>query len=325
MSGDDAARPATGGGTAVRLVAIEPTFEGWRDAARALLAAAVPPAHVLWRERAAEQAELPGLLPVDDTPPRAEPDAQRRVPRAFLERARTVAAHAAPDRWALLYRVVWRLTRGEPHLLDVSVDDDVAQLARYEAAVRRAAHKTKAFVRFRRIETPDGERFVAWMDPEHDVLPLVAPFFARRFRSMRWTILTPQRAASWDGAVLAFGPGAPRSAAPDGDALDDLWRTYYAHIFNPARVKPAAMRSEMPMKWWQDLPEARLIPDLLHEAPRRVREMHERARTELDALARGEPVRRGRRRRAPDAGAPRGARDLHVPGGDSPAGPLEDA
>ena len=34
-----------------------------------------------------------------------------------------VACARADDRWALLYRILWRLVHGEPRLLDVAVDD----------------------------------------------------------------------------------------------------------------------------------------------------------------------------------------------------------
>ena len=67
----------------------------------------------------------------------------------------------------------------------------------------------------------------------------------------------------------------PRSSAPDEDALDDLWRTYYRNIFNPARVKISAMQSEMPKKYWKNLPEAALIAGLIAESGGRVKGMLE--------------------------------------------------
>ena len=79
--------------------------------------------------------------------------------------------------------------------------------------------------------------------------------------------------------TLHFTPGVPRSAAPDEDALDDLWRTYYRSIFNPARLKVRAMQSEMPKKYWKNLPEAPLIAGLIAESRGRVENMmHTEAR-----------------------------------------------
>ncbi|MGQ7445312.1 DUF4130 domain-containing protein, partial [Streptococcus suis] len=78
--------------------------------------------------------------------------------------------------------------------------------------------------------------------------------------------LTPYRSAHWDGEELRFAAGATRAQAAGEDALEDLWRTYYANIFNPARLKIAAMKSEMPVKYWKNLPEARLIQGMIREA-----------------------------------------------------------
>ena len=52
--------------------------------------------------------------------------------------------------------------------------------------------------------------------------------------------------------------------------LEDLWRTYYANIFNPARLNGRAMRTEMPRRYWVNLPEARIIGELRDKAPSRV-------------------------------------------------------
>jgi DNA polymerase len=255
----------------MRRTSIEPTFQGWRDAARGLLAAGVEPRDVLWEEAEGEQA---GLDLVDDSPA-AVSQATARVPRAFMALAEAAACHSDAERWAILYRVLWRLKHGEPRLMEVAMDPDVHRMLAMEKAVRRDVHKTKAFVRFRAVEGEEGTHYVAWFEPEHHTLERAAPFFVERFASMRWSILTPRRCAHWDGSALWFSEGVPRSAAPSADALEDLWRTYYASIFNPARLKPRAMKSEMPLKYWRNLPEAELIQPLMRDAPARVRRMIE--------------------------------------------------
>ena len=60
---------------------------------------------------------------------------------------------------------------------------------------------------------------------------------------MRWSILTPDRCAHWDGKQLSFTEGVPKSEAPVDDAVEPLWRKYYSSIFNPARVKVHAARN----------------------------------------------------------------------------------
>ena len=66
----------------------------------------------------------------------------------------------------------------------------------------------------------------------------------------------------------------------EADNADDLWRTYFANIFNPARLKVKAMQSEMPKKYWKNLPEAELIPALIASAEDRVRTMRNAAPTQ---------------------------------------------
>ncbi len=280
-------------------------FAGWRAAARTLLRERIEPGTVLWRADDDAQLALGGVVETMDASPASRSaeiravvrrmDAARpaaplhtdvgggppapgdgpRVPRRFLVLAGLVAHHRAADRWALLYRVLWRIAHGEAHLMEVAVDPDVHRLLRYEKAVRRDVHKTHAFVRFREVMRAEVAHYVAWFVPEQDTLALSAPFFARRFPNMPWSILGPRECAHWDGERLSFSTGVPREAAPAGDALEALWRTYYASIFNPARPKPAAMRAEMPRRVWHLLPEAALLPELIADAPRRVRRMLE--------------------------------------------------
>jgi DNA polymerase len=239
----------------------------------------------------ARLGHLSGSVASAHAPGRSAPVAT--VPRAFLHLSETAIRHRDPERFALLYRALWRLAHGEPALLRVATDPDVARLEAMAKAVRRDAHKMHAFVRFRRIEAEDGPRFVSWFEPEHHILEAEAGFFVRRFAGMRWSILTPTASARWDGATLTMGPGARRADAPAEDAQEDLWRAYYASIFNPARLKPGAMRAEMPVKYWRNLPEARLIPRLIADAPRRAAAMVERGAS-APALRRQRNVHWGR-------------------------------
>lgn len=255
----------------MRTVIIQPTFESWRDTARQLLTQGVGPADVLWSDDPSETTLFPEEAPLAASPH------PLRVSAAFLDMARNAAAHTDPRRWALLYQLLWRHARlGEKHLLELATDPELRLARLWCKAVGRDIHKMHAFVRFRLVGTdePTGrEQFVAWFEPEHRIVRLATPFFERRFHNMDWSILTPWECAHWDGNTLHFTPGMPKNEALVGDALDDLWRTYYRNIFNPARLKVKAMQSEMPKKYWKNLPEASLIPGLIADSQRRVKSM----------------------------------------------------
>ncbi|TDH59850.1 DUF4130 domain-containing protein [Dankookia rubra] len=249
-------------------------FAAWRQQARRLLAAGVPPERVEWRVL----GDPPGLFGGAPMPAEAAP-VTASVPRAFLEQVEVAIRHRDPERFALLYRILWRIVRGEHGLMQVATDADFIRVQAMAKAVRRDAHKLHAFLRFRGIETEQGERYVAWFEPDHHILEAEAGFFVRRFAALRWSILTPEASAHWDGETLRMGAGGTRAEAPPEDAHEELWRAYYRSIFNPARMKPDAMRAEMPVKYWKNLPEARDIRGLMAEAPQRVAEMVARGAT----------------------------------------------
>jgi DNA polymerase len=72
---------------------------------------------------------------------------------------------------------------------------------------------------------------------------------------------------------LHYGPAVTREHAPSADELEDLWKSYYSSIFNPARLNPKAMRGHMPLHYWGNLPETALLPELMATAAKRVEGM----------------------------------------------------
>ena len=291
--------------------------DGFRREARRLLAAGVAPQRVSWHVAAAPEAGLfdtdsfdVGAAPADDlTPPvgtgldagpsppapagqsapaLAAPPARITVPAFFVPLCERALLHADPNRFGLMYRLLWRLVH-EPALRNDPLDPDRLRAESMARAVRRDMHKMTAFVRFRPITAaatgtnatatvvaPTAEpevQHIAWFEPEHHIVRATAPFFARRFAQMRWAILTPEGSVRWDGSALAFGPGAAREDAPPADADEALWLVYYRSIFNPARLKLAMMQKEMPKRYWKNLPEAVLIAPLAAAAAQRTAAM----------------------------------------------------
>ncbi|NUT00694.1 MAG: UdgX family uracil-DNA binding protein [Sphingomonas sp.] len=251
-------------------LAAEDDFDGWRDAARDLAEAGVPPEAVVWRVEGSSD----DLFGADAEQPRG---ASFPVPRAFVDIAKSVVCHSDPERFALLYAMLWKLRSNRPAMED-RADPLLHRIERLAKDVRRDVHKMHAFVRFREVEQPDGTgRFVAFFEPDHHIVRHTAGFFVRRFANMRWSILTPEVSIHWDGEALTEGPGATRAEAPDGDPLEAMWKTYYASIFNPARLKVGAMLKEMPRKYWRNMPETSLVQPLIAGARARELEMIDRA------------------------------------------------
>lgn len=258
----------------VQLVQLEQdaNIAEWRREARRLIEARIAPNDVVWATSSSGSAIDLFARPTGPIAVTGQPSPRVAVPQAFLDLAEQVICHSAADRFALLYRLLWRLASNKAILHDPA-DPDVHRAAELAKDVRRDKHKMTAFVRFREVPTEGGSAWIAWFEPQHHIVEATAPFFVRRFTTMRWSILTPGISVHWDGSDLTFTTGASRADAPTEDALEAHWRVYFSAIFNPARLNVAAMQREMPKRYWKNMPEASLIPGLVRSATERTHEM----------------------------------------------------
>lgn len=242
-------------------------FEEWKARARKSLYIGLSPKHICWSTEG-NSLDLGFSKNVW-----VEKRTQIKVPQQFLDIAQTVACHSDESKWDLLYRMLWRLTHEESKLMSIQCDDDVIKMNLMRKQVSRDIHKMTAFVRFRKIEGADFEQYMAWHIPDHFIIKRASSFFIRRFGSIHWSILTPKGSMLWDTKEIYFGEAVFDDPFQGKDSVETLWKTYYASVFNPARIKVNAMKKEMPVRYWKTLPEAELIPKLLKQAPKRVSEM----------------------------------------------------
>jgi DNA polymerase len=213
-------------------LASETDLAGFREEARALLAHQIPPDAVQWHTSQAQNADFfadaAGTVDRAHDVPKA---ASAIVPASFLRLCEVVVLHHDPERFALLYRLLWRLVY-EPALRNDPVDADMLHAHQMAQAVRRDIHKMKAFVRLREIDVGAAQPLqVAWHEPTHHILGAVAPWFAKRLREARWVIFTPSCSVESDGHKLHFGPGVARAEAPASNAPDNDWLATYRRVF----------------------------------------------------------------------------------------------
>lgn len=248
-------------------------LEGFRRAARGLLAQQILPTQVSWHCTG---------MPVHD-PLTAPPESHAAagdapavpVPPEFVALCESAILHADPRRFGLLYRLLWRLVH-EPGLRHDPLDADRVELQHMAQAVRDEMHRMKAFVRFHSVQDESfrnhpegGPLHVAWVEPEHHTVPAMAAFFARRFAQMRWAILTPERSAQWDGARLHFGPGVSQADAPLPDAGEKSWLGCYERTFEPTRLMGRSLQKPMPRRSRRKLPETGRLHPLVSAAHQR--------------------------------------------------------
>jgi len=234
-------------------------FEGWRKAARRLALNDLRPADVTWTVR--NEAETSSASGVDDLAD--APQAVFKVSATFVELAKAAILNRSDARFALLYRLVWRL-RSHHDLLGATTDPDVAEIHAMARAVYRDIDRMHAHLRFREIGREQTAHYIAWFEPEHHVVERAAPFFAGRFADMPWSILTPDVCAHWDGHAISITSGIAKSEMPTEDRLEETWRRHYGGLFNPMRLK--VMEIQQP--YWRNLPDNSIIKPLLEDAMR---------------------------------------------------------
>ncbi|MBV9075961.1 MAG: uracil-DNA glycosylase, partial [Methylobacteriaceae bacterium] len=111
--------------------------DGFRHAVRRLVADEVPPDRVDW------EAGSAGLPLGDAADGRPEPP-PLSLPRRLADLIGEVVPHRDPERYGLLYDVVWRVTQGQREILEVASDPAMHRLDQMRKSVRRDIHKMHA-------------------------------------------------------------------------------------------------------------------------------------------------------------------------------------
>ncbi|SAL26414.1 DNA glycosylase [Caballeronia sordidicola] len=253
----------------MRSIVIDGEYATWRTAALSALAENLPPDVIEWREVNDNASSDPSLFD-EEQPANLSGDAPAlSISKTFAALLKEAALFRDPDRWAFLYKLIWRWAQGD-RAVESAADEDGVRLHKMAKAVRRAKHDMIAYVRFRKRDPALGApEYVAWYEPDHDVLAWGADHFAARMGRSSWMITTPHGAAMWNGTALRIErrPALAADHLPENeDDAENLWLTYYKSTFNPARLNETALQQHMPVRFWKGLPEGPLIPHMISEA-----------------------------------------------------------
>ena len=173
--------------------------------------------------------------------------------------------------------------RGELALADYARPS----LSRLAAAVRRVSKEIHLLEGFARFSPLSNGRYVARLEPVHNVLPALAPFFLGRFGDTPFALVDLGRAYALGSAPMPrAADGLPTATAeaggtggangctaagaieaamgdalaalePDQDDAEDiaLWRSYFRVVENQSRRNPVLQRRLMPARYWRQLTE----------------------------------------------------------------------
>lgn len=264
-----ARRPAPALTAPARDYTYDGTFEGlltvlfavydWRAAPNSIQPAAAaqsglfaPPAPLATDEAAAARV-WDGLLRTMDA------EARARLYHVFLSED--------AERELLIFRYVDLALRAGRDIAENYTEATVRRVQRLAQQMFREKHRMEAFVRFEK--TRDG-LFHATIEPDYDVLPLIAPHFTKRYADQRWLIYDRRRRYGlyYDLTrtdVVQFeeaGAPVPATGAVAATVLDEreplfqvLWQVYFDHVNIPERRNLKLHRRHMPLRYWKYLSE----------------------------------------------------------------------
>lgn len=136
---------------------------------------------------------------------------------------------------------------------------DPAILSVHRAAdlTRRETHRLKGFVRFREL---DGGLLYAPLEPDHAILPFLAPHFAARLPRESWLIHDLRRGTGVMGQQGRWSIGdihqeATPHLSDEEPLVRELWKRFFSTVAIPERRNPRLQRQFMPKKYWRHLVE----------------------------------------------------------------------
>jgi probable DNA metabolism protein len=177
--------------------------------------------------------------------------------------ARRDAFHAflseAPGIEMLVYRYT-QFGRKAGRSLDRLLSHDlVLPVRKLAQKVRSEAHRMKGFVRFRQVR--EGF-YYASLEPDHNILPLIAPHFAERFSDQNWIIHDLRRgkgliyhAALKEWAIAGLELRQNPEFSENERFFNDLWKRYFVRISVEERKNPGLQGQMLPKKYRKHLVE----------------------------------------------------------------------
>lgn len=155
-------------------------------------------------------------------------------------------------------RLIFRAGRDRQQDLSDRAVLKINQVAR---KIFREKHRMEAFVRFKR--TPDGTYFSV-IEPDMDVLPLIASHFKDRYADQNWLIYDDRRQYGicynkTDGVVSEVTTDEKASQISVCDAsnalYEQLWKDYFKHVNIPSRRNTRLHVRHVPVRYWKFLTE----------------------------------------------------------------------
>ena len=177
-----------------------------------------------------------------------------------------------PRAWQAGFNIIEQIFKGKQNILDNFGDDQVLYFHQTLKKVSRERHRMKAFTRFNKAA--DG-MFVAIIEPDFNVLPLIAPFFKNRYTDQKWMIYDVRRQYGLLYDLVSISEvnlsptevpvninNAVSMPLDEKDAqYQQLWKRYFKSTNIEARRNMKLHLQHVPKRYWKYLTEKQLMDE----------------------------------------------------------------
>ena len=140
----------------------------------------------------------------------------------------------------------------------------VLKLERYTKQVGREKHRMEAFVRFRLIS---DDIYFAEIEPDFNVMPIIAKHFIERYQDQKWLIFDQKRQyglfynlQQLETVQIDFTKQNKNIALlAKEDFYQNLWRTYFDKTNIKARKNTRLHIQHVPKRYWKYLTEKQIF------------------------------------------------------------------
>lgn len=135
--------------------------------------------------------------------------------------------------------------------------DIVREMDNIYHRVGKEAHRMLGLIRFKQLE--NGILYSS-IEPDHNILGLIAPHFASRLSNENWAIHDVKRGIGvlynqeqW--VIKDIEITNQLIVREDEEEYQGLWREYFRHIAIETKINPKLQKRNMPMRYWKHLVE----------------------------------------------------------------------
>jgi len=168
----------------------------------------------------------------------------------------------------LLWRYVSHVFLNKENIETDFSNPSVWKVKQTSKRVKYEAHRMKAYVRFKLTK---DQLYYAIVEPDHNVLPLIATHFKGRYSDQRWLIYDVKRKygiyydlqtvttveIDFNSAITSSRYIAEISDDRE-EFFQELWRRYFSSVNIAARKNIKLQLKEMPKRYWKHMTERML-------------------------------------------------------------------